>query len=184
MKKKYSSFFNARRDIPKPEQENSVEGIYPSLDEFEDSLEEIDSVLRNMVANMIQKINKDKSDQGVHEVEGSLGLVIQAIRDIDVKIPAMSINQPKVEVKIAPIVLKEDNLTKALMTPKQLFPLGLEIQTIKRKAQIGERDVSTLTKLREKMILKSREYHMSFPKYNGELKQGQAWCANVCFNRF
>ena len=33
MKKKYSSFFNARRDIaePEPDPENSLEGIYPLL---------------------------------------------------------------------------------------------------------------------------------------------------------
>ena len=55
-KKRYSSFFNTRRDIPEPEPEwgNSVKGIYPSLDEFKSSLEEIDPVLRNMDANMIQ----------------------------------------------------------------------------------------------------------------------------------
>ena len=72
----------------------------------------------------------------------------------------MSINQPKIEVKTAPIVLMKDNLTKAkraLMTAKQLCPLVLEIQKIERKAQIGERDVSTLTKLRETMIRKSKE---------------------------
>ena len=78
---------------PEPEPENSVEGIYPSLDEFDDSLEEIDPVLR--------------------KVEGSLELAMQAIRDMDAKIQARSINQPKIEVKTAPIVLMEDNLTKA-----------------------------------------------------------------------
>ena len=46
---------------------------------------------------------------------------MQAIRDMDVKIQAMSTNQPKLKVKTAQIVLMEDNLTKAkraLMTPK------------------------------------------------------------------
>ena len=39
MKKKYSSFLNTRRDKPEPEPElgNSVEGIYPSMDEFKSS---------------------------------------------------------------------------------------------------------------------------------------------------
>ena len=46
LKKKYSSFFSSRRDIPEPE--NSVEGIYPSLEKFKSSLEETDPVLRNM----------------------------------------------------------------------------------------------------------------------------------------
>ena len=51
---------------------NSVEGIYPLLDEFKSSLEEIDPVLRNMDANMLEKMNKDKdrSDQKVQELEG------------------------------------------------------------------------------------------------------------------
>ena len=119
------------------------------------------------------------------KIEGSLGLAMLAIRDMDAKIQAMTINQTMVEVKTAPIVLTEDNLTKAkraLMTPKQLCPLGLEIQTIQGKAQTGERDVSTLTKLREMMIRKSREYLMTFFKYNGDSKQGQAWCVNVCYH--
>ena len=59
MKKKYSSFFSNRRDIPEPEPEleNSVEGIYPLLKEFKNSLEETDPVLRNMDANVLQKLN-------------------------------------------------------------------------------------------------------------------------------
>ena len=108
LKKKYSSCFTTNRDIPEPEPEpkNSEEGIYPSLDKFEDSLEEIGPVPRKMDANMLQKMNEDKykSDQRVREVEGSPGLVMQAIRDMDAKIQAMSINQPKVEVKTVPIV--------------------------------------------------------------------------------
>ena len=60
---------------------------------------------------------------------------MQAIRDMDAKIQAMSINQPMVEVKTALIVLMENYLTKAkraLMTTKQLCPSGLEKQKIKR----------------------------------------------------
>ena len=39
MKKKYSSFFNAKRDIPEPEPDagNSMKGIHPSLDKFKSS---------------------------------------------------------------------------------------------------------------------------------------------------
>ena len=55
----YSSFFSNRRDIPEPEPEleNSVEGICPSLKEFKNSLEETDPVLRDMDANVLQKLN-------------------------------------------------------------------------------------------------------------------------------
>ena len=57
LKKKYSSFFITRRDIPEPEPEpeDRVEGIYPLLDEFKISLVETDPVPRNMDASMLQK---------------------------------------------------------------------------------------------------------------------------------
>ena len=73
-----------------------MEGIYPLLDKFKSSLEEIDPVLRNMDTNMLQKMNddKDRSDQIVWELEGSLGLVMQSIRDMDAKIQELSITQP------------------------------------------------------------------------------------------
>ena len=69
-----------------------MEGIYPSLDEFKSSIEVVDPVLRNMDVNVLQKINddKDKSDEKVREMEGSLGLAMQAFRDMDAKIQAMS----------------------------------------------------------------------------------------------
>ena len=51
-----------------------MEGIYPLLEEDKSSLEETDPVPRNMAANMLQKMieDKDKSDQKVQELEGSL----------------------------------------------------------------------------------------------------------------
>ena len=52
-----------------------MEGIYPSLDEFKSSIEEINPVLRYMDLTMLQKMNedKDKSDQKAQELEGLLG---------------------------------------------------------------------------------------------------------------
>ena len=127
LKKKYSSFFSDRRDIPEPE--ISVEGIYPSLREFKDNQEEIDPVLRNMDANMLQRLNDDRerSDQRSRELEGSLGLALQAIQRLEAGIQEMSASKPRGEPKKAPLVLMEDNLTKtkrALMAPKQLCPTG------------------------------------------------------------
>ena len=110
---------------------------------------------------------------------------MQSIRDMNAKIQGISISQPKVDSKTFPIVLMEDNLTKAkraLMAPKQLCLSVLKIQSIERKAHIGERDKSTLTKLREMMIRKSREYRMSFRKYNRDSNQGHAWCVNVFYH--
>ena len=62
LKKRYSSFFNTRRDIPElePEPGNRVEGIYTLLDEFKNSIEEIDPVLRNLDSIMIQKTSNDR----------------------------------------------------------------------------------------------------------------------------
>ena len=105
LKKRYSSFFYHRRDVPEPEPEpeNSVEGTYPSQDEYKNSVEEGDPVLGNVDTNMLKNINndKDKSDQKVREMKGSLGLAMQAIRDMDAKIQVMTINQAMVEVKKA-----------------------------------------------------------------------------------
>ena len=44
-----------------------MEGIYPSLEELESSLEKTDPVLRNRDKNLLQKLKEDKnkSDQKV-----------------------------------------------------------------------------------------------------------------------
>ena len=65
-----------------------MEGTYPLLSElFKDSQEEIDPVPRNMEANMLQQLNndRDKSDQRTKELEGSLGLALQAIQRLEAR---------------------------------------------------------------------------------------------------
>ena len=113
LKNKYSSFFN--RDIPEPEPEleSSGERIYP--------------ILGNMDANTLLRINdeRDRADQKTKELEGSLGLALQAIKRLEVDIQASKTCKPREEPKKAPIVLMEDNLTKAkkaLMTTKAFVP--------------------------------------------------------------
>ena len=87
LKNKYSLFFSDRRDIPdlEPVPESSTEGTCPSLREFKDSQEETDPVLRNMDANMLQRLNDDRerSDQRSRELEGLLGLALQAIQRLE-----------------------------------------------------------------------------------------------------
>ena len=39
-----------------------------------------------------------------------------------------------------------------------------------------------LAKLREILIKKIRAYSESFPKYSGESKKGQEWCAEICYH--
>ena len=109
MKTKYSSLFSNRNDTPElePEPENSVEGIYPWLKEFKNSQEDTDPVLRNMDANVQQKFNdeRDRSDQRSREMEGSLGLALQAIKEMKAEIKEMNVSKVRGEPKKAQIVL-------------------------------------------------------------------------------
>ena len=68
------------------------------------------------------------------------------------------------------------------MAPNQLCPTGANIHSTEKNVNLREQDEDKLTKLREGMIKMSRDYCTSFPKYNGDLKQGQTWCANICYH--
>ena len=105
LKKKYSLFFSNRIDITEPE--NSVKGKYPSLIEFKNSLEEADLVLRNLDENMLQKLNnnRDRSDQRSREMEGSLGLALQAIKKLEAEMKEMNASKARGEPKNAPLIL-------------------------------------------------------------------------------
>ena len=105
---------------------------------------------------------------------------MHSIRDMDIKLQALRENTQKVEVERAPVVLMEDNL----MVTKQLSLTGLNIQVLEQKAQLEEKDMSTLSKLRETMIKKSREYHKTFPKYKRDSKQGYTWCPAICYQHW
>ena len=67
MKNKYKSFFNEN----KPEPESSGERIYPAL--------------RSMEPTVIQRLSddRDRSDQRTKELEGSLGLALEAIKRLE-----------------------------------------------------------------------------------------------------
>ena len=70
-------------------------------------------------------------------------------------------------------MLIEDNITKtkmAMKAPKQLCLSGLNLQSIEHKNQIGEKDMSTLSKQRETMIRKSRGDCTLFQKYKTRSK--------------
>ena len=100
-----------------------MERIYPLLSElFEDSLEETVPILRNMDACALQQMNNDRDrlEQKAREMEGSLGLALQAIQRLERITQGMENVKPKGEPEKATILLMEDNLTKAkraLMTP-------------------------------------------------------------------
>ena len=190
LKNKYSAFFSNRRDIPElePELEISVERIYPSLSKsFEDSLEETVPILRNMNAHMLQWMNddRDRTDQKTRELEGSLGMALQALQRLKARTQVMEKGKLKGEPEKVTIVLMENKLTKskkALMTPKQLCPTGAAGHAMENKVNPGEEDTEKLAKLRETMIKKTREYSKTFPKYKGESRKGQEWCAKICYH--
>ena len=169
LKNRCSLFFGNRRDIPEPE--SSMYGTYPSLSElFKDSQDEMDPVPRNMDANMLQPLTNysDKSDQRTRELEGSLGLALQAIQRLEARVQASKTCKPREEPKKAPVVLMENNLTKAksaLMTPKLLCPTGANLHSLESKANPGEKGADKLTKLTEVLIKKSGDYRTTFPKY-------------------
>ena len=107
------------------------------------------------------------------------------IIEINTRLQTTSVSVQKEEVKKAPVVQMEDNLTKAkraLMVTKQLCPTGKNVQELESKAQIEGKDRTTISKLRETLIRKSREYCTPFPKHNMDSKQGQAWCAAICYH--
>ena len=130
---------------------------------------------------MLKKLNndRDKSNQRSREMEGSLGLALPVIRKPEAEMKEVNESKAREEPKKAPIILMEDNLTKAkraLMVPNQLYPTGANIKAIESNANLGE-----LAKWREILIKYSMDYCTPFPKYNGDLKQGQTWCANICY---
>ena len=89
------------------------------------------------------------------------------------------------EVKKAPMVLMEDNLTKAkraLMVPKVPCPNAGSVQELEAKAQLASADRSAILKFRETIIKKRREYHKGFPKFKGDSKQGKDWCLTICYH--
>ena len=74
---------------------------------------------------MLQQINDDRDilEPKAREMEGSLGLALQAIQRLETIAQGIKNGKPKGKPEKATIILMEDNLTKAkraLMTPKQL----------------------------------------------------------------
>ena len=86
---------------------------------------------------------------------------------------------------MALIKLMEDNLTKAkriLMTPKKLSPTAAVVYSMEHKANPGEQDAREIAKMKETLIMKTREYSITFPKYSRELRKGQEWRAQMCYH--
>ena len=68
-----------------------MEKIYPSLsDLFAGYLDKVESSQRNMDASAIQRMNDDRerSVQRIIELEGSLGLTLQSMQRVEMRIQA------------------------------------------------------------------------------------------------
>ena len=72
----------------------------------EDSLEEIAPVRRNMDANTLQWMSddRDRADQKSREMEGSLGLALQAIQRLEARAQVYETSTKKEEPRKAPII--------------------------------------------------------------------------------
>ena len=188
LKNKYKSLFSEEIPEPVPELESSVEKIYPTLSElFTGNLEEVEPSHRNMDANSIQRMNEDreKAAQRVLELEGSVGQTLHSMQRIEARILACEASLKKEIPSVAPIILMEDNLTKAkraIMVTKVLCPTGEAMQAMLSQTSRTMQDVERIAKGRETIIKKTIEYVNTFPKYNGESRKGQKWCAQICFH--
>ena len=91
----------------------------------------------------------------------------------------------KEEPRKAPIIFIEDNLTKAkriLMSPKKLCPTAVVVYVMECKVNPGEQDARDIAKMKETLFKKTREYSIKFPRYSGESRKGQEWCAWICYH--
>ena len=68
------------------------------------------------------------------------------------------------------------------MITKTLCPTGEVVQAMMSQPNPTMQDAERLTKMKETIIRKIREYVNTFPKYNGESRKGQEWCAKICFH--
>ena len=111
-------------------------------------------ILRNMHDNMLQQLNddRDRADQKSIEMEGSLGLVLQAIQRLEASAQLYEASTKKEEPRKAPIILMEDNLTKTkriLMTPKKLCSTAVVVYAMEHKANPGEQDPREIAKMKD-----------------------------------
>ena len=164
--------------MPSGKKESSGEKIYPALSELS---------IGNMDVNAIRSINEDreKAAQRVLELEGALGQTNQALKRVEAKLIAYEASGKKDVSTAAPIILMEDNLTKAkraIMVPKVMCPTTEAMQAMLALPNLSVSDMEKVAKGKETIIKKTREYVNTFPKYNGESRKGQEWCARICFH--
>ena len=104
---------------------------------------------------------------------------------VEARMQACEASVKKEVPKGAPIILMEDNLTKAkraIMITKELCPTGAVVQAMMNQPNQNMHDAERIAKMKETIIRKNREYMNTFPKYNGESRKGQEWRVKICFH--
>ena len=164
--------------MPSGKKEIKGEKIYPALSEL--STEEMDP---NAIRSMNEE--RERAAQRVLELEGALGQTNQTLKKVEAKLIAYEASRKKDVSTAAPIILMEDNLTKAkraIMVPKVMCPTTEAMQAMLGLQSRSASDMEKIAKSKETIIKKTREYVNTFPKYNGESRKGQEWCARICFH--
>ena len=88
-------------------------------------------------------------------------LGIQSLNKLEIRLQTTEANAKKEEQRIAPIILMEDNLTKAkraLMKPKELCPTASVVQSMQTQGSINIHEAKDIAKMQETLIKKEREY--------------------------
>ena len=163
--------------MPSGKKENSGEKLYPSLSEL---------ATGNMDPNTMRSINEDRerTAQKMLELEGAMGQMTQGLKRLESKVLTYEANGKKIPA-VAPIILMEDNLTKAkraIMVEKVMCPTQEAMQAMLSIPTQSATDMEKIAKAEETIIRKNREYVNTFPKFNGESRKGQEWCAQICFH--
>ena len=60
------------------------------------------------------------------------------------------------------------------------MPDYTSVEELEAKVHPNGMDRATISKLRETLVKKSREYPKMFLMYDGDSEEGQTWCAAIC----
>ena len=61
-------------------------------------------------------------------------------------------------------------------------PTMQSVEDLEAKDQPDAIERVTILRLRETLEIKHRQYRQTLPKYNGDFKDGHAWCAEICYH--
>ena len=100
-----------------------------------------------------------------------MGQTNQVLKRVEARLLAYEASGKKEVSTAAPIILMEDNLTKAkraIMVKKVLCPTAEAMQAMLGLSSLSMSNMERIAKGKVTIIRKTREYVNKFPKYNGE----------------